>query len=87
MTVVFDFLSNFAFTGLSFTFKGNTFTDDFTASMNAGEVAALSVNFTGASSNSAAMTAEISAVPLPASAMLMFGALGGLSLLRRRKTA
>lgn len=86
MSIVFDFLSNFGFNDLLFTFAGMSYADDFTASMSAGATETLTISFSSAGSPGSIMSAEISAVPLPASALLLVGALGGLGLAWRRKS-
>lgn len=67
----------------------STFADaaNYISSQQVGNLYALTFSFADTEFYLSSFTAEIAAVPLPASILLMGGALGGLGALRRRKKA
>lgn len=90
----FDLLSTFGLSGLTFSVAGNTYVDDFSILLGAGASEAFTITYTAASNLGANFVGELSAtvvdgatspVPLPASALLLVGALAGLGAARRRK--
>lgn len=82
LRLAFDTLFN-SFTGVSMTLDGVTVADDFGAVIASGTSADLVVSY-GILNPGETFSATLAAVPLPAAAVLMLTAIGGLALARGR---